>query len=180
MAFDPTNIRVTAQSPYPPIEVSAENSLYAKLLSHPIASKDSEMTAITTYLYQHWYLHKHCREISDLFRRIAQVEMHHLEMLGLLVGKLGGNPQLRRCMHPQKCTPSMCSCAYWNASMTNYETDVKQILCNNIKDEQGAIKEYRELISQISDPLICAVLKRIIMDEEVHISIFKSLLSQCR
>lgn len=180
MAINPTNIRVTAQAPYPPIEVSAENSLYAKLLSRPLASKDSEMTAINTYIYQHWYLHMHCREMSDLFRRIAQVEMHHLEMLGLLIAKLSGNPQMRRCMHPQKCTPSMCSCAYWNASMTNYETDVKQILRDNIKDEERAVKGYQELISQISDTLICAVLKRIIMDEEVHISIFESLLSQCR
>lgn len=180
MSINPTNVRVTAQAPYPPIEVSAENSLYAKLLSRPLASQESEMTAINTYIYQHWYLHTHCREISDLFRRIAQVEMHHLEMLGLLIAKLSGNPQMRRCMHPKRCTPSMCSCAYWNASMTNYETDLRQIICDNIKSEKGAIEEYRELISQISDPLICAVLKRIIMDEEVHISILKSLLSQCR
>lgn len=180
MTFNQNEIRVTAAAPYPAVEVSAPNAYYAKLITPFIASKNSEMTATNTYLYQHWYLNQHCRELSDLFRRVAQAEMHHLETLGLLIAKLGGNPQLRECKHPTCCDPTACSCAYWCGDMVDYKTDVKQILLSNIKDEKNAVKEYRELILKINDPLIKNIIKRIAADEEVHISIFTSLLSQCR
>lgn len=180
MTLRPNDIRVTANAPYPPVEVSAPNTLYAKLLTAPLASAGSEMTAVSTYLYQHWYLHTHCRDLSDLFRRISQVEMHHLETLGLLIAKLGGNPELRRCRHPNCCDPVSCSCAYWSGSMIDYKTDVKEILKSNIQAEKSAVREYKELVSKIRDPQITAVLKRIIMDEELHMSIFESLLKKCR
>lgn len=180
MISHPNEMRVTAAGLYPPVEVSAPNSLYAKLLTGALASKESEMTAVTSYLYQHWYLSAHCREISELFRRIAQVEMHHLEMIGTLISKLGGNPQFRQCKHPKCCDPASCGCAYWNGAMIEYNTNVKQILTANISGEKQAVKEYKKLIEQIHDPCVQAVLKRIIEDEKLHISIFESLLTQCR
>ncbi len=50
------------------------------------------MTAITQYLYQHFILDERRKSLASTLECIAKVEMHHLEIVGELITKLGGNP----------------------------------------------------------------------------------------
>ena len=50
-------------------------------------------SAITSYLYQSWILQKNYPEVASTIRRIAQVEMHHINILGDLIIRLSGNPK---------------------------------------------------------------------------------------
>ena len=47
---------------------------------------------------------------------------------------------------------------------------------NNIAGEQEAIRQYRKQIQIIQDCHIQEILKRIILDEELHIELFKKYL----
>ena len=51
-----------------------------------------------------------------------------------------------------------------------------ELLKNNIKDEEIAIKNYKDIIKYANDEIITDIINRIILDEEHHIKIFKSIL----
>ena len=162
-------IEVSAPIPYPPLEVDGPNPQYARMLGVDMASSKSEMTSICQYLYHSWTLPKDFDHAHDLMRRIAEVEMHHLDMLGELIVKLGGNPRYMAVMN--RPVP-------WEGRMVTYNHTPAMAVKDDMLLEQAAIDTYRRQAAAIRDPHIVAVLRRIIMDEEMHITIFKALLAQ--
>ena len=60
--------------------------------------------------------------------------------------------------------------------MVFYGRMVRQMMQNNIAGEQEAIRQYRKQIQIIQDCHIQEILKRIILDEELHIELFKKYL----
>lgn len=162
---------VAAKAPYPPLRVTEPNRRYAALLLQDIASQRSEMTAVSQYLYQHWILEHSGPEMAELLLRIAQVEMHHLDILGKLVVLLGGNPVFR-------CNPLSCNSA-WNGNMLQYQSDLKQLLTHNISAETAAVNNYTAQAETIQDSCVSDILLRIAEDEKLHCNIFRSLLEKC-
>ena len=79
-------VEAAAPEPYPPLEVEGPNPQYARLLGIDMAGGRGEMTSITQYLYHSWTLPDFDNAAPTL-RQIAQVEMHHLDMLGVLIEK---------------------------------------------------------------------------------------------
>ena len=149
--------------PYPEIKVEKENIEFAKLLLYPYASMVSEDTAIHLYIYQSFILDD---EIGKILENIAIVEMQHLEMLAKTINLLGLKPEYKVNNIP------------WNSDYVNYNTNLKDMLKINIEAETLAIKNYRNLIKVIDDKYIKELLKRIIIDEEIHLKIFKDLYSK--
>ena len=149
--------------PYPEIKVEKENIEYAKLLLYPYAGIVSEDTATHLYMYQSFILDK---KISDTLKNIAIVEMHHLELLAKTINLLGLKPEYKANDIP------------WTTNYVNYNNNLKDILKINIESETLAIKNYNNLIEVIDDKYIKELLKRIIIDEEIHLKIFKELLNQ--
>ena len=49
---------------------------------------------------------------------------------------------------------------------------------SDIAAERGAIATYNCMISKLSDERVAAVLQRIVMDEELHLEVFKKLLAR--
>ena len=94
--------------------------------------------------------------------------MHHLQMLGRLIDLLGGTPSYC-CVQRNRQFP-------WNATMVFYGRMVRQMMQNNIAGEQEAIRQYRKQIQIIQDCHIQEIIKRIILDEELHIELFKKYL----
>ena len=67
---------------------------------------------------------------------------------------------------------------YWNGSFANYTLDPKRYLSENILAEQNAIMNYERTILNLSTDSVKMLLERIILDEEIHIKIFKQLLKE--
>ena len=80
----------------------------------------------------------------------ARDEMRHLDWLAETIVELGGVPSLER------------------GKMLMGGKSVSDWMDNNVRLEEGAIKQYQEHIEAIDDPKIKRLLKRILSDEEAH------------
>ena len=60
--------------------------------------------------------------------------------------------------------------------LNNIARKQMELLKNNIKVEEIAIKNYKDIIKYANDEIITDIINRIILDEEHHIKIFKSIL----
>lgn len=147
--------------PYPKIEVE-QNVAESKLLMPVYAGSASELTAVLTYSFQRYVSPKY-PEITTALKGIAITEMHHHELLGETIYALGGYPV-------------MGARTYWNGSLVNYTLDPRKYLRQNIVAEETAILNYERTILNLTTDSVKMLLERIILDEEVHIKIFKELL----
>ena len=154
-------------APYPEIRVERQNVHYANLISLAYAGQDSELTSVLLYSYGHQVMRGKSPEmLSGMLSHIAMMEMRHLEMLGELIVLLGGDPRF--------CGPRRMGI---NTAMLGYASEPARILRGAISGEEAAIRLYGDLIKNINDGYVRAVLKRIIMDEEQHLKIFKEMAS---
>lgn len=163
-------IKVSSSKPYPKIAVCEPNIRYAQILSQNFASPQSEFTTLTTYIYQQLILDSCYREIAETTKRIAIVEMYHLNMFGQLIVLLGGSPKYQ-VVYPR-------GRQIWNGNLANYNTNIKQILYDNVVAEQKTYDAYISQADYIKDYNICTILERIAEDEKIHIDIFSKFLSQ--
>lgn len=155
-------------TPYPPIEVTCVNTSYAQLLMEDYAGANSEMTAVTKYVYQE-FISKN-EAIVEALERISYQEMHHLHILGTLIEKLGGDPQY--------FVSSCISNGFWTGQYVSYEKNPRCFLKKNIAAEQDAIRSYHRKIGLMKDQKVSRILERIILDEQCHINVFTRLLRE--
>lgn len=153
--------------PYPEVKVEEPNLEYAKILSNIYAGEISEETSINLYIFEHMALPDEYKEYANILRSIAIVEMHHLATLGELIKQLGMKPVY------MSYNESKNNYIPWNALYINYSVDIKEIIDLDIEAETNAIKYYKYILTIIKDKYITEIIKRIIMDEELHLKIFK-------
>jgi len=153
-------------SPYPIPKVSSPNEKYSKLLLYDYTGLNGELAAILTYTYQSLNL-KLPNDLRNAIIKVSEVEMIHLELLGKTISMLGTDPKFR--------TISILdnSKHFYNTENVNYSYTVCDVIKNNIKAEKTAIKYYKEHRDMINDPYIKDLLTRLILDEEIHVSIFE-------
>ncbi len=156
------NQKYASELPYPSIDVD-KNVAESKMLMPSYAGSASELTAILTYAFQS-YITPRYPEIAKAMEGVAMVEMHHHELLGKAIYALGGYPV-------------MGARTWWNGSYANYTLDPKKYLLENIRSEKNAIVNYERTILNLTDESVKTLLGRIIIDEEIHIKVFKDLLS---
>lgn len=155
------NFKFSSELPYP--EVHAEENLAeAKLLMPSYAGAGSELTAILTYSFQ-GFISPAGSEIANALGGVAKCEMKHFELLGRTIFKLGGYP-------------IMGARTYHNGSMVNYTLDPHKFLAQNIAAEEAAIVGYERTILNLHCESAKLLIERIILDEELHIAVFKELL----
>lgn len=151
-----------SELPYPEVNVE-ENVADSKLLMPNYGGPAGEITAIMTYSFQN-FISVNNGDLSNIMEGISISEMKHMDLLGTTIYKLGGYPV-------------MGGRTYWNGSFANYTLDPKKFLQQNIMSEETAIMNYERTILNLSQESIKLLLERIILDEEVHIKIFKDLLA---
>lgn len=151
-----------SELPYPEIEC-AENLAESKLLMPLYGGPAGELTAIATYCFQS-YVTTRNREIAQAVAGIAKTEMHHHELLGKTIVKLGGYPV-------------MGGRTYWSGSFPNYTLDPKKFLRENIAAEETSILNYERTVLALRTECVKTLLERIVLDEELHIKIFKDLIA---
>ncbi len=161
---------VTSPGSYPPLEVERPHFPYARMLMQDLSSSHSEMTAIYQYLYQDWIIADQVPELASALRKIAQVEMHHLDILGRMIVLLGGDPRCQAMPNNRRSA--------WNGNNLTYTHTVVSFLKSNITAEQFARNTYLAQANMVQDPKVSAVLRKLAADEDVHIGIFRRFLSE--
>lgn len=157
-------LRTKKNIPYPKLMNIRQNIRYANLLYDSFAGKDGEVTAVMQYIYEHIEL-KRFESFSKILLDIAIEEMHHLDLLGNLIKKLGGKPYF---INKEQCE--------WNSQNIKYHFgNVYNMLTYNIETEKKAIVEYRKVIKYTQNKSIKDLIERIILDEQTHLEIFNRL-----
>lgn len=149
-----------SELPYPELTLD-KNLGDSKILMPSYAGTYSEMTAVMTYTYQHFVS---TDQIASLLEGISVVEMKHFELLGKAITRLGGYPVIG-------------GRTYWSGQNVNYTLDPKRFLKQNIIAEETAILNYERAILNLSQDSLKQMLERIILDEEIHIKLFKDCLA---
>lgn len=162
-------IEYHAQFPYPAVQCQRKNSMYARIMLDNMAGNSSEMSAISLYLYNHFITEEE-KQLSELFFNISKVEMHHLNIFGTLATQLGADPRLWTSRNNQA--------VYWSPSFNKYPKPLKQMVLHAINQERIAVEKYTKQTIIIKDEKIVENLKRIILDEELHVQILEQYLSQ--
>ncbi len=153
---------------YPLPKVERPNLEYAKILLDDFSGIISENTAINLYLYQSLSTNNTNPSFAKIIKEISEVEMHHLYLLGETIVLLGGNP-----IYGSFGKDNILR--LWTSSNVNYTTNLKEMLEADIISEQMAINHYQEQLKIIKDRYIQDLIKRILEDEFIHLSIFKEL-----
>ena len=150
--------------PYPVLMNIRKNPKYAQLLYNSFASNKGELNAVTQYIYEHIEF-KRFNDFAHIILDIAIEEMHHLDLIGDLIVKLGNKPYY---INSNKC--------FWNSKNIKYQfTSIYDMLTFNIESEKKAILEYETIIKYTQNKSIKALLERIILDEKTHLEIFNRL-----
>ena len=154
--------------PYPPIPNLYGNKRYVNLIYENFAGKDGELTAITQYIYEHIDF-KGKEKISKILLNIAIEEMHHINILGEILVKLGAKPFFVNANQKE-----------WSANNVKYQiNDLSEAMKINISSEELAIAGYRRLMQYTNNVYLRKVYERIILDEKNHLEIFKKILENC-
>ncbi len=163
-------LNVVLDIPYPSINNLKPNINLAYKIKKAYCGHISELSCITKYIYQHISLSEDFKEIKEVLKSIAIVEMKHLEIVGEILKKLGISPTYTYINKVENEN-------YWQSSFISYENNILEFIKENIVDEQKAIKLYQKLIKEANDKTITDIFNRIILDEENHVKIFESILN---
>ena len=160
----------SAPDPWPPVRVERPNPRYAAEMLSNIGACDSEMTAAALYFYNSTVLSDAEPEFSGIFHRISIVEMRHLEIFARLAHLLGADPRLWSFHNDRLC--------YWSPACSRYPTQMTALLQNALALEQETILKYRQQAARICDACLADLLNRVILDEQLHLEIFRQMLAE--
>lgn len=144
---------------YPDIDIDSISMSDCRCLMEDYGGAESELTAILTYIYQAYTISEmeEYKELYETLKGIAITEMHHHELLGETIAKLGGTPVMGG------------THKFWNGSMVNYCKDIINMINIDIKAENIAIENYKKTMRCVQNYAVRELIERIIMDEELHI-----------
>lgn len=122
-----------------------------------------EIQVSVQYMWQHvqWKGVKHFT-VKDEFKMIAVQEMKHAEAIAERLTYLGGTPTTK-------------------PTTIKVGNNLKQMLVTDAKDEEGAIKLYKQTIAlavKEGDIVTADLFKKILADEEEHHDFFSGLLEE--
>ena len=161
---------VMVDLPYPEIKLRGRNRNYADLLNVDYCGFVSELSAITQYINNENRISLEECAMARTLLGIAIAEMMHLQKLGELIVLLGGNVDF-------SCKTCNGRPKLWSPEYLTIPENIDKMLTADIEAEKDAVRQYEMHIKMIDDDCVNAVLRRIILDEEYHIMLLKSLRS---
>lgn len=161
---------VMVDLPYPEIKVRGRNRNYADLLNVDYCGFVSELSAITQYINNENRISFEECAMARTLLGIAIAEMMHLQKLGELIVLLGGNVDF-------SCKTCNGRPKLWSPEYLTIPENIDKMLTADIEAGKDAVRQYEMHIKMIDDDCVNAVLRRIILDEEYHIMLLKSLRS---
>jgi bacterioferritin len=67
---------------------------------------------------------------------------------------------------------------YWNPARVNYARNHKILLQNALALERAVIVKYERQTREIRDEAVLLALRRILLDEQLHVEMFRTLLAE--
>ncbi len=154
--------------PYP--KVCQNQDIHsANILCFAYASLKGELTATLQYTYHAFYFEQLDQEDYERLKEISLAEMMHLEILGKTILALGGNPKYLQYPNSQTC---------YNTQKVSQATTPQKMLMDDIMGEMDAITEYKKMLFALKNEEVCALIDRIILDEQLHLQTLKILLEK--
>lgn len=164
---------IAVDLPYPSLDGIEMDIRSARIISPAYAAQASELTAICQYFYHHLQFERQGEEeLSTLLEEISITEMHHLDILGTMLGKLGVNAILT-------ANPPIAN-NFFSTAYVNYINSPERMLEADIKGEATAIEDYNKMLEKLDNQDVAAVISRIIMDEELHLEVLTKALEDYR
>ena len=160
------DLQCFSDAPYPPVRAETRNPAYARVMLDNVGGRNSEMSAISLYVYNHLILEDR-PDISKIFHKVSMVEMRHMEIFGTLACQLGEDPRM--------WTHYGCNKQYWSPGYNQYPKNLPALMLNVIDSEKAAISKYQHQITYIRDENITENLRRIILDERLHAELFEQV-----
>lgn len=159
----------SANLPYPSLAAIQPNEQDLHCIRNDYAGQISELSAITQYVY-HQLLAKEkaFATVGKDLLSIAMVEMRHLNILGGVLLRLGGNPTFTYEKDGHLID--------WNSGLIDDCQQVKAMLLNDLRLEQETIACYKRQAQQVSQGAIADVLNRLVLDENCHVVVLQALL----
>lgn len=157
--------------PYPNIDDLCPDRRTAYLLSPTYAGNNGELTAILQYAYHENFFEKYgAFEVATTIKEIAICEMFHLKLLAKALINLGAPPVYT--------TTAFNKYAFYTTATVSRTTKPKQMLLDEISGEMQAITAYEEVIQNIDNEPVKELIMRIKLDEELHLTTLKELLTR--
>ena len=157
---------------YPEVEVSGTNEGTACIIYNLFAGKASELTAFLTYTYDGAYFYNAIDNAGKTFRDIALCKQNHLNLLALLLTKLGAMPKYQNCVRGKF--------TWWNADTDmKYPTYLNMALLDAIDMETQMIENYNVAAADVRDPYVSTLLRRLVMDNRYHLELLTELYNGC-
>ncbi len=159
---------MTEDLPFPDLEELTADCKNARVIMPAYADAKSEMTAVLQYIYQsiHFGVAGNSRYATTV-EEIAIAEMKHLDLLGEALLRMGINP-IYVCRPPDRCN-------YYSTCCVDYCTQPAAMLAADIVAETEAIHSYEQMLCCITNPILAALVSRILLDEKLHLKTFKEL-----
>lgn len=160
--------RLAVDLPYPSLSGITPDHRVCEMLFEAYSANHSELNAILQYVYHQLHFEK--QEMFDVaftYERIFINEMEHLHMLGEAIIKLGGDPVFIIPPPPRRTFYSTCA--------VSYSSEPCRMLLDDIAGECTAIAEYNAMIEKAGEGAVATLLRRIVMDEELHYATLKEI-----
>ena len=163
-------MELKTEAAYPDLNAIQPDAQVLRLVAPVYAGKRGELTAVLQYVYQSVFLGANGHEEeARLLLSIAVNEMHHFEILGTIITKLGAPPVFTAC--PPYPVGFYC------ASNVNYTKSLRAMVCADIAGEETAIEDYTRILSSVKGPVFEAI-ARIVEDERLHLKTLGELLAK--
>ena len=157
--------------PYPAVRAEAKNPVYARVMLGNIGDQSSEMSSYALYLYNQTITAAD-QAMTEAFRVVAEVERRHLELMCAAAFQLGADPRLwavtGNAAQPMR---------YWSPGLLSYTANNRAMLQNALALERATIAKYERQTQEIRDDGILLLLRRILLDESMHLEVFRGLLA---
>jgi len=158
--------------PYPAVRVEAKNPAYARIMLGNIGDQNSETTSFALYLYNQVITSTSADQgLTIAFQAVAEAERKHLELLSQAAFQLGADPRMwavtGNVAQPMR---------YWSPGLLTYTANTRAMLQNALALERATIAKYERQTQEIRDDGILLLLRRILLDESMHVEIFRVLL----
>lgn len=152
--------------PYPSLSDVEPDPRVLEMFYDAYSAQHSELNAILQYVYHQLIFDSlEMYDVSRVYACIFVSEMEHLHQLGKAIIRLGGNPRY--------LIPPTGRGVYYSAACVSYSNEPCQMLLDDIAGENKAIAEYNMMLARLGDAKVGALIRRIIMDEEMHLAALK-------
>lgn len=168
---------IAVDLPYPSAEDIEKEQRSARLVAQAYATLNGELNAVMQYVY-HYFNFKISgdNETANLMMGIAIAEMEHLEKLGELLIRLGADPVFTA-LPPYKTD-------FYSTRGVSYSKLPVKMLLDDIAGELEGIDIYEKIVERLSDDengeRVGAIIRRIIIDEELHVKVLKDALKKIK